>query len=80
MIFYTRPNCHLCTDALPHVKKVARLFRRDLRIIDIESSDDLVAEYGLRIPVLTSDAGVVIAEGRFEVVQIITGLLGSRRA
>lgn len=79
MIFYTKANCHLCTDALPRARRVARLVRRDLRIVDIESSDDLVVDYGLRIPVLTSDAGVIVAEGQFGALQIIRGLLRFRR-
>jgi ABC-type uncharacterized transport system ATPase subunit len=78
MIFYTKPDCHLCADALPNVRKVARLFRRDVSIVDIESSDELVVQYGLRIPVLTTDSGDVLAEGSFGAVQIIKALLGYR--
>jgi hypothetical protein len=34
--------------------------------LDIDPIDDLVRDYGLRIPVLLDDDGTVLAEGRFE--------------
>jgi hypothetical protein len=66
MEFLTRIGCHLCEDALPTAQRVAALTRRPLRIIEIESDDELVKEFGLRIPVVRSDDGTVLAEGIIE--------------
>ncbi|HSN57183.1 MAG TPA: glutaredoxin family protein [Candidatus Sulfomarinibacteraceae bacterium] len=64
VIFLTRPGCHLCEEALPVARRVARLTHQDLAVVNIDGDDELVAEYGLRIPVVTTDDGRVLAEGR----------------
>ena len=64
VIFLTRPGCHLCEDALPVARRVAKLTHQELAVIDIDTDDELVAEYGLRIPVVTTDDGRVLGEGR----------------
>ena len=78
MIFYTRAACHLCESALPHARRAAMIFRRRLEVVDIDSEDELVVEYGLRVPVLTTSGGQLIAEGSFGMREIVRGLL--RRA
>ena len=75
MIFYTRSACHLCESALPYARRAARMFGRRLEVIDIDSDDELVVEYGLRVPVLTTSGGRLIAEGSFKTAEIIRGLL-----
>jgi hypothetical protein len=75
MIFYTRPACHLCEAALPYAQRAAWFLGRRLHVVDIDSDDDLVVEYGLRVPVLTTSGGRLIAEGSFNTVDIIKGLL-----
>jgi hypothetical protein len=79
LIFYTRPACHLCEAALPHARRAARLLGHRLTVIDIDSDDDLVVEYGLRVPVLTTSGGRLIAEGNFKTVEIIRGLVAGGR-
>ncbi len=66
MEFLTRIGCHLCEDALPTAQRVAALTRCPLRIIEIDGDDELVKEFGLRIPVVRSDDGTVLAEGIIE--------------
>lgn len=66
MYFYTRPACPLCEEALPIARAVSRFLKRNLEVVDIETDDHLIAEYGLRIPVLTTGAGRVVAEGHIE--------------
>ena len=78
MIFYTRPACHLCESALPHARRAAKFLGRRLQIINIDSDDDLVVEYGLRVPVLTTSGGELIAEGSFGMREIVRGLIGRR--
>ena len=78
MIFYTRSACHLCESALPHARRAAKLLGRRLQIVDIDSNDELVVEYGLRVPVLTTSGGRLIAEGSFKTAEVIRGLLSGR--
>jgi glutaredoxin len=54
-VLYSRPGCHLCDDARAVIE--AQRFRTpfDLDEIDIETDDELVKEYGIRIPVVLID-------------------------
>lgn len=63
--FLTRSGCHLCDDAAPVVRRAARWARLRVVEIDIESSDDLVRDYGMRIPVVRF-GGDVAAEGHVD--------------
>ena len=60
--FITKPGCHLCDDALPLVRTAAN--RAGLGVVERSVLDDeqLMIDYGLRIPVVLLD-GDVIAEG-----------------
>ena len=62
VVLYSRPGCHLCDAARDVI--VAERGRTDFTFeeIDIETSDDLLKEYGIRIPVVTLDG-----EERFEI-------------
>ena len=64
MIFLERQNCHLCEDAWAVLAAVTTT--EGVRRVDIDGHDHLVGEYGLRIPVLLSDGGDVLAEGVFD--------------
>lgn len=75
MIFYTRSACHLCESALPYARRAARILGRRLDIVDIDTDDELVVEYGLRVPVLTTSGGELIAEGSFRMRDIVRGVL-----
>ena len=78
MIFLTRPGCHLCEDALPATRRAARWARQELEIVDIETDDELIVKYGLRIPVVTTDRGVVLAEGRIEFTSLLRAAMFNR--
>lgn len=60
--FLTRPGCHLCDAVRALVQREVARQSLDLVEIDIDQDDYLVAEYGLRIPVVLS-GGQVLAEG-----------------
>ncbi len=62
-IFLTRPGCHLCDEARPLVDAVLREGGAPWQEVDIDGDDRLVKEYGMRIPVLLSPRGEVVAEG-----------------
>ncbi|MGZ6029871.1 MAG: glutaredoxin family protein [Myxococcaceae bacterium] len=55
VILYSRPGCHLCDAAREVI--LAERARADFGFeeIDIETSDELVKEYGIRIPVVSID-------------------------
>jgi hypothetical protein len=56
----------LCDEARPVVEAVVEAAGGQLVEIDIERSDDLVARYGVRIPVVAGPGGEVLAEGQVE--------------
>jgi glutaredoxin len=62
VVLYSRPGCHLCDAARDVI--LAERSRADFAFeeIDIETSDDLLKEYGIRIPVVTLDG-----DERFEI-------------
>jgi hypothetical protein len=55
VVLYSRVGCHLCDTARDVVLAVRERHPFHFDEIDIEGSDDLVREYGIRIPVLTVD-------------------------
>ncbi len=59
VVLYFRPGCHLCDEARAVLVAARARTSFDLDEVDIESSDALIREFGLRIP-------VVAIEGRVE--------------
>lgn len=66
MQFLTRTGCHLCEDALLVARRVASITRTRLSQVEIDADDELVVEFGLRIPVVRWSDGTVLAEGIIE--------------
>lgn len=60
------PGCHLCEEAEPVVRRVAQRYGLPLEIVDMDSDDELVRRYSLRIPVVLDAADRVVAEGTIE--------------
>ena len=52
---YGRPGCHLCDEARTLIDDLASDLDLELREIDIESDDGLLADYLERIPVVEVD-------------------------
>jgi hypothetical protein len=52
IIFYTTAGCHLCEQAEAMLRQSAREFTLDWETSDIADDPELVARYGIRIPVL----------------------------
>ena len=52
---YSRPGCHLCEDARDVILQVRDRFSFAFEEVDIDGDDDLVREYGIRIPVVEVD-------------------------
>jgi glutaredoxin len=55
VVLYSRPGCHLCDEARDVILAVRRDAPFAFDEVDIESDDDLVRDYGIRIPVVTID-------------------------
>ncbi|HWC70938.1 MAG TPA: glutaredoxin family protein [Actinomycetota bacterium] len=55
VVLYSRAACHLCDDAREVLVAEQARTPFDLVEVDIDSSDDLVREYGVRIPVVVVD-------------------------
>jgi glutaredoxin len=74
VVLYARPGCHLCDEAREVILAVRERRPFSFAEIDIESDDDLLREYGIRIPVVTVDG-----EERFEIAvdrDAFAGLVG----
>jgi Glutaredoxin-like domain (DUF836) len=62
VVLYMRQGCHLCDVARDVILAQQATSPFGFREIDIDTSDDLIKEYGIRIPVVTVDG-----EERFEI-------------
>ncbi len=52
LLFYTTEGCHLCEYAAAMLDDLARSGKVRAKPVDISESEELVARYGLTIPVL----------------------------
>jgi thiol-disulfide isomerase/thioredoxin len=50
---YIRPGCHLCDDMMMQLQRLQSEYSFDFHPINVDSCPQLVAQYGVRIPVLT---------------------------
>lgn len=62
VVLYGREGCHLCDEARSVIEAVRARTPFAFEEIDIESSDALLRDYAIRIPVVTVDG-----EERFEI-------------
>ncbi len=49
---YAKPGCHLCEQATADLSRLQRRHPHSLEVVDISQNSELMARYGLRIPVL----------------------------
>jgi len=54
---YTRENCHLCSEAIDTIRRVAEAegVALDLELVDVDTDDELREEYGERVPYVLLD-------------------------
>lgn len=62
VVLYGRGGCHLCDEARSVIEAVRARVPFAFEEIDIESSDALLRDYAIRIPVVTVDG-----DERFEI-------------
>lgn len=69
---YYREGCHLCEELAALLYRGWPQLLDDLQWIDVDRSPDLVARYGMRIPVLEADGQEICAlqpdAGRLQLV------------
>ena len=62
--YLTKPGCGLCEEVLPIVERATRRLGVELIAVDILNEPELTDAYNMRIPVVLSRRGKVLAEGR----------------
>jgi len=77
LTLYSRPGCHLCDEMKAVVQRVVRAERVPITVeeIDVSTSEELEARYGLEIPVLLVD-GRKVAKYRLTERELIRALAG----
>lgn len=71
---YSRPDCHLCDEALGQIRELASDGPPfTLEVIDIEKDDELMKRYLERIPVVET-GGEVVSELVFEPEALLSRL------
>ena len=80
LTLYSRPGCHLCDEMKTVVQRVVRANKAPIAVeeVDISTSRDLEARYGLEIPVLLVD-GKKVAKYRVtggELMRILASRVG----
>lgn len=78
MTFYTRPQCHLCAVAAPRVRRAAFLTGQAVQEVNIDHQPELAVDYGLRIPVVETSGGQVLAEGEISTLRLWKAILADR--
>jgi hypothetical protein len=74
----TREGCHLCEDAMPRVRRIARLFGFRVRVTDVDSAG-LADRYGARVPVVLGAGGRELVSGRIGTTRLAAALARARR-
>jgi thiol-disulfide isomerase/thioredoxin len=80
LTLYSRPGCHLCDEMKAVVQRVVRANEAPITVeeVDISTSGELEARYGLEIPVLLVD-GKKVAKYRVtdgELMRILASRVG----
>ena len=77
VIIYSRPSCHLCSDAKETIKAAGCLDEYTLDEINIESDPELLERYQYDIPVITIN-GTEAFRHRLSVAEFRSAIARSR--
>lgn len=55
LTLYTRPGCHLCETMLEQLQPFIEQYPIEVQLVDIDSDDELLRRYAIKIPVLALD-------------------------
>jgi glutaredoxin len=61
VVLYTRPDCHLCDEAMSLLRRLRAEFSFELEEVDIDQNDELLKLYQWRVPVVTLDGREITA-------------------
>ena len=76
--FLTRPRCLLCSETLPQLRRLGRLLRLDVEVVDITTNREREDEFDMRIPVVRDSNGQVLVEGDFTSWRLIRAVTAAR--
>ncbi|MCJ7556563.1 MAG: glutaredoxin family protein [Gammaproteobacteria bacterium] len=65
LTLYSRAGCHLCEVMHEELQPYIDQYRLNLKIVDIDSDDDLLRRYAVKIPVLVLN-GETICQYRLD--------------
>lgn len=63
--FVTRQGCTLCEEALPGIQSWVERLGLEMAVVDVDQSPGLLADFDHRVPVVLSQGGEVLLEGRW---------------
>ena len=55
LTLYSRPGCHLCDTMLEELQPFIAQYSLEIHVVDIDSDDELLRQYAIKIPVLALD-------------------------
>lgn len=58
LTMYTRQGCHLCVDALAELRRQQKSYSYSLKLVDIDTDPELVAQHGNCVPVVAVNGKV----------------------
>lgn len=70
LLIYTTAGCHLCEQAKEIIWPLLDDYPFHLKEVDIADSDDLIARYGVRIPVLKFSDSIMTLDWPFDESQL----------
>lgn len=71
-ILLSRPGCHLCESLAEDLRRFMGARDFVLHVQDVESRDDWLREYGLRIPVLMAADGRELCEASLDEAAVVS--------
>ena len=78
LVFYTRPECHLCAVAAPRIRRAALWTGFALQEVNIDHHPEMAVDYGFRIPVVEGLEGQTLAEGEIKTFPLLIAILSRK--
>lgn len=66
LVLYGRERCHLCEEMFEDLQVLLGRYRVSLQEVDVDQHPELRERFGRRVPVLVSEDGQLLAEGRLD--------------
>lgn len=79
VIFYSRPDCHLCEEALEELEALQESIPHKLTIVNVDEDEKALRKYGLEIPVIEVGPYRLKAPFTSQQLQITLGAANDRQ-